>query len=456
MACTMCRPLSLLGLFLILTPLLCGCTGGGFSVELIHRDSPRSPFHDPSLTPRARVLAAVRRSYAGSGSPGPDGAVSEVISGTFQFFMYVNVGTPRTRMLALVDTGSDLVWLRCTNGSASPAPPAAAAGGTSSVFDISSSSTYGRVGCQSDSCHSVHGTSCDATSFCQYSYSYVGGSNSSGLVATETFTVDDAPGGCTGCRERPQLQVPRVNFGCATTANFPGYGIVGLSDGKSSLINQMSAATSLPRRFSYCLTPYLSDVSSALNFGSRATVTEPGAVTTPMVHSPVHVEAFYTVEIVALRIGSSIIKLPKRSPVIVDSGSLLTSLDKELLDPVVEAVTGSIKLPRKPPPSPNPEMFSVCYEADGMKALEKVFPDVTLELGGGALLTLKAENLFMDLLLRTVCLAVVPVTYEGSVPTIGSILQQNMHVGYDLDKRTITFAPADCATSYPSPPASSV
>ncbi|VAI12574.1 unnamed protein product [Triticum turgidum subsp. durum] len=306
MACTMCRPLSLLGLFLILTPLLCGCTGGGFSVELIHRDSPRSPFHDPSLTPRARVLAAVRRSYAGSGSPGPDGAVSEVISGTFQFFMY------------------------------------------------------------------------------------------------------------------------------------------------------MSAATSLPRRFSYCLTPYLSDVSSALNFGSRATVTEPGAVTTPMVHSPVHVEAFYTVEIVALRIGSSIIKLPKRSPVIVDSGSLLTSLDKELLDPVVEAVTGSIKLPRKPPPSPNPEMFSVCYEADGMKALEKVFPDVTLELGGGALLTLKAENLFVDLLLRTVCLAVVPVTYEGSVPTIGSILQQNMHVGYDLDKRTITFAPADCATSYPSPPASSV
>ncbi|XBH67056.1 hypothetical protein VPH35_095498 [Triticum aestivum] len=426
----MCRPLSLLGLFLILTPLLCGCTDGGFSVELIHRDSPRSPFHDPVPHP--------------AHSSDTDGAVSEVISGTFQFFMYVNVGTPRTRMLALVDTGSDLVWLRCTN---------AAAGGTSSVFDISSSSTYGRVGCQSDSCHSVHGTSCDATSFCQYSYSYVGGSNSSGLVATETFTFDDAPGGCTGCRERRQLQVPRVNFGCATTANFPGYGIVGLSDGKSSLINQMSAATSLGRRFSYCLTPYLSDVSSALNFGSRATVTEPGAVTTPMVHSPVHVEAFYTVEIVALRVGSSIIKPPKRSPVIVDSGSLLTSLDKELLDPIVEALTGSIKLPRKPPPSPNPELFSVCYEADGMKALEKVFPDVTLELGGGALLTLKAENLFMDLLLRTVCLAVVPVTYEGSVPTIGSIMQQNMHVGYDLDKRTITFAPADCATSYPSPPA---
>ncbi|KAF6999138.1 hypothetical protein CFC21_015205 [Triticum aestivum] len=446
MVCTMCRALLLLGLFLILTPLVCGYTDGGFSVELIHRDSPRSPFHDPSLTPHGRVLAAVQRSYAGSGSPDPDGAVSEVISGTFQLFMYVNVGTPRTRMLALVDTGSDLVWLRCTNGSASPAPPppaaAAAAGGTSSVFDLSSSSTYGLVGCQSDSCHSVHGTSCDATSLCQYSYSYVGGSSSSGLVSTETFTFDDAPGG-------PQLQVPRVNFGCATTANFPGYGIVGLSDGKSSLINQMSAATSLGRRFSYCLAPYLSDASSALNFGSRATVTEPGAVTTPM-------EASYTVEIVAVRVGNSIIKLPnsKRSPVIVDSGSMLTSLDGELLDPIVEALARSIKLPRKQ--SPNPELFSVCYQADGMKALEKVFPDVTLELGGGALVKLKAENVFMDLLLRTVCLAIVPVKYEGSVPTIGSVMQHNMHVGYDLDKRTITFAPADCATSFPSPPASVV
>uniref|UniRef100_M8ATQ9 Uncharacterized protein n=1 Tax=Aegilops tauschii TaxID=37682 RepID=M8ATQ9_AEGTA len=109
MACTMCCALLLLGLVLILTPLLCGCTGGGFSVELIHRDSARSPFHDPSLTPHARRLAAVRRSYAGSGSPNPDGAVSEVVSGSFEYFMHVNIGTPGTRMLALLDFGSDLV-----------------------------------------------------------------------------------------------------------------------------------------------------------------------------------------------------------------------------------------------------------------------------------------------------------------------------------------------------------
>ena len=117
----------------------------------------------------------------------------------------------------------------------------------------------------------------------------------------------------------------------------------------------------------------------------------------------------------------------------------------------MEALARSIKLPRKQ--SPKPELFSLCYEAGGLEVLDKVFPGVTLELGGGALVTLKAENVFVDLLLRTVCLAMAPVTPERPVAAIGNIMQQNMHVGYDLDKRTITFAPADCAKSYPSPPA---
>ena len=128
----------------------------------VHRRRVQRGAHPPRLPqpPGRRLLAVLRRSYAGSGSPDPDGAVSEVISGTFQFFMYVNVGTPRTRMLALVDTGSDLVWLRCTNGSASPAPaPPAAAGGTISMFDLSSSNsraarTAGAV--QVDRSHRCH------------------------------------------------------------------------------------------------------------------------------------------------------------------------------------------------------------------------------------------------------------------------------------------------------------
>jgi hypothetical protein len=268
-------------------------------VEFIHRDSIKSPFHDPSLTAHERVLAAVRRSRAHAAAlsrsyaagdadvpapapaPSDDGAVSEVFFRSFEYLMYVNVGTPATRMLAIADTGSDLVWVKCTNGTAVAAPQ-------SVLFDPSSSSTFRRVGCESGACHAVDGTSCDASSNCKYELTYMDGSETVGLISTETFTFDDHPGGCIGCRDIPQLQVSNVTFGCsmATTGDFPGDGLVGLGDGNVSLVNQLGAGTSIGRRFSYCLVSLSVNASSVLNFGGRsATVIEPGAVTTPLVPS---------------------------------------------------------------------------------------------------------------------------------------------------------------------------
>ncbi|KAM3193423.1 hypothetical protein ACQJBY_070185 [Aegilops geniculata] len=441
---------------LVLTAQLCGCTafvgdGGGFSVEFIHRDSANSPFHDPSLTSYDRVLAAMRRStarsYAG-GSPG--GAVSEVVSTPFEYLMYVNVGTPRTRMLALVDTGSDVVWFKCSNGTAGPPRGAP----LSAVFDPSSSSSYGLVGCQSDSCRAIYGTSCGANSLCQYRSTYSDGSTATGILSTETFTFDDAPGGCVGCRKRPQLQVPRVSFGCATDVTDKAFrltGNVGLGAGSGSLVNQIGAVTSLGRRFSYCLAPFFVNASSILSFGARAAVTEPGAVTTPLI--PSAVDAFYTILLASVKIGNSTIVPPKRSPVIVDSGTVLTYLDKGLLDQVVAEVARSIQLPRKQSPE---KLVDLCYDVAGeSEAWVKFFPEVTLGFGGGAVITLPARNAFVEARKGTVCLAMSPVTDDGPVvATIGSIAQQDFHVGFDLDKRAITFAAADCASSYSSPPAS--
>jgi hypothetical protein len=84
-------------------------------------------------------------------------------------------------------------------------------------------------------------------------------------------------------------------------------------------------------------------------------------------------------------------------------------------------------------------------------------PNVTLLLAeyGGAV-TLKVENTFVETLDGIMCLAISPVTKERPVAILGNIAQQNMHIGYDLEKWTVTFAPADCARaynySYNSPP----
>ncbi|KAM3328814.1 hypothetical protein ACQJBY_026126 [Aegilops geniculata] len=447
---------------LVLTAQLCGCTAayigdGGFSVEFIHRDSVKSPLHDPSLTLHDRVLAAVRRSTARPYAGGdPSGGVAEIVSTPYEYLMYVRVGTPPTRMLALVDSGSNLVWFKCRNGtSTSGASPAAGEAPVSPVFDLSSSSTYGLVACRLPSCHAIYGTSCDANSFCEYQSSYGDGSTTSGILSTETFYFDDAPGGCYGCRERPQLHLSRVNFGCATKATgntFQLAGYVGLGAGNGSLVNQIGALTSLGRRFAYCLAPFYVNVSSILDFGARATVTQPGAVTTPLI--PSAVDAFYTILLTSVKIGSSTIAPPKPYPVIVDSGTTLTFLDKALLDPIVEEISRGIKLPRKQSPE---KQLDLCYDVGvggGTQAWEKHFPEVTLEFGGGAAITLQARNAFAELPVGTVCLAMAPVTDDRSVAIIGNIAQQNFRVGFDLDKGTVTFAAADCASSYPSPPAS--
>ncbi|KAM3347640.1 hypothetical protein ACQJBY_021526 [Aegilops geniculata] len=455
MAGTTWRALLLLGA--VLTAQLCGCTayvGGGFSMEFIHRDSPKSPLHDPSLTSHDRVLAAVRRSTARSYTVvDPSGGVAEIRSSPYEYLMYVNIGTPRTRMLAIVNTGSNLVSFKCINGTSGP-PPAAGGSPLSYVFDTSSSSSYGFVACRLPSCHAVRGASCDANSLCQYHFSSGDGSTTDGILSTETFIFDDAPGGCVGCRERPQLQLTRVNFGCKTNTTggnpFLLTGNVGLGAGNLSLIDQIGAQTSLGRRFSYCLAPFSVNASSIINFGARATVTEPGAVTTPLV--PSAVDAFYTILLTSVKIGNSTIVPPKRSPVVVDSGTALTFLDKALLDPIVEELTKSIKLQRKQSPE---KLLDLCYEVGGTIqdwVLEKLFPEVTLGFGGLAVITLKAKNAFVQPQPGTVCLAISVAT--DNVAVIGNIAQQNFWVGFDLDKGAITFAAADCAKSYPSPPAS--
>jgi hypothetical protein len=88
------------------------------------------------------------------------------------------------------------------------------------------------VGCASGACHALSDTSCDASVNFKYLFSYKDGSSVSGLLSTETFTFNDHPGGCIGCRDIPQLRVPNVNFGCSmtTTGSFPGDGLVGLGD----------------------------------------------------------------------------------------------------------------------------------------------------------------------------------------------------------------------------------
>ncbi|KAM0910296.1 hypothetical protein ACQ4PT_014241 [Festuca glaucescens] len=418
---TVSRVFLLIGV--VMTAQLWRCTAyasDGFSVEFIHRDSVKSPFHNSSLTAPERVLAAARRSTARAAAltrsfvagGSPDGSVYEVIGKPFEYLMYVNIGTPPTRMIALADTGSDLVWLGCSNDTTAQPPNV--------DFHPSNSSTFGRVGCDSAACRALDGTSC----------------GTDGSSCKRPRRLHGVPRSATAAGGERQLRLHHVDV-----RRVRGDGIVGLGDGTMSLVSQIGADTSFGRRFSYCVAPFSApNASSALNFGSRAAVTEPGAVTAVLF--PSHGNAFHIIALEDIKIGNATFALPNRNryEVVLDTGSMLTYLVRALLDPMVEELKRRINLPTVASPD---HTLQLCYDVNDVNRrslFEKNVPDITLQLiGPGAPeLTLKPENMFAELQEGFMCLAVAPVTDQQPLAIIGCIAQQNLHIGYDLDKGTVT------------------
>ncbi|RHN40246.1 putative nepenthesin [Medicago truncatula] len=139
----------------------------GFTLELIHRDSSKSPFYQPTQNKYERIANAVRRSinrvnhfYKYSLTSTPQSTVN---SDKGEYLMSYSIGTPPFKVFGFVDTGSDLVWLQCE-------PCKQCYPQITPIFDPSLSSSYQNIPCLSDTCHSMRTTSCDVRGFCEYTY----------------------------------------------------------------------------------------------------------------------------------------------------------------------------------------------------------------------------------------------------------------------------------------------
>ncbi|XP_039169390.1 aspartic proteinase CDR1 [Eucalyptus grandis] len=258
---------SLLSFTLILAfSILCeSASDYGFTTELIHRDSPRSPYYNPADTPYRQVANAIRRSISrahrlslNSGGATLDTPSAVITSAKGEYVMKVSLGTPPVDFLGYADTGSDLIWTQCK-------PCTDCFEQASPLFDPSKSSTYKEVSCQTSQCEVIDQTSCGGgASLCEYSYSYNDQSYTQGNLATETITLGSTSG-------RP-VSFPELVFGCGhnnnLTFNNQVDGIVGLGGGDASLVTQLGTATG--GKFSYCLVPLFSNETSKLNFGANA------------------------------------------------------------------------------------------------------------------------------------------------------------------------------------------
>ncbi|KAL5159639.1 Aspartic proteinase CDR1 [Glycine soja] len=355
----------------------------GFSVEIIHRDSSRSPFYRATETQFQRVTNAVRRSMNRANHFN-------------QISVYSNaVESPVT----LLDDGDYLMSYSLGT------PP----------FPV-----Y------------VQGTSCssDERKICEHTVNYKDGSHSQGDLSVETVTL--------GSSNDPFVHFPRTVIGCIrnTNVSFDSIGIVGLGGGPVSLVSQLSSSTG--KKFSYCLAP-ISDRSSKLKFGDAAMVSGDGTVSTRIVFKDWKKLYYLTLE--AFSVGNNRIEFRSSSSrssgkgnIIIDSGTTFTVLPDDVYSKLESAVADVVKLERVEDPL---KQFSLCYKS----TYDKVDVPVITAHFSGADVKLNALNTFIVASHRVVCLAFLS---SQSGPIFGNLAQQNFLVGYDLQRKIVSFKPTDC------------
>ncbi|XP_058777059.1 aspartic proteinase CDR1-like [Vicia villosa] len=418
-------------------------TNSGFSVELIHRDSLRSPLYNPTQTQFQRNFNVVHRSInranyfykklsstknnLGSYMPSDNGG---------QYLMGYSVGTPPFKVYGIVDTGSNLNWLQCK-----PCNPCY--NQTSPIFDPSKSSSYKNIPCSSKTCKSMENTSCSyRRDACQYTLDYGHGTYTNGDLSVETFTLDTASGSF--------VSFPKIVMGCGhnngnSMYNGPSSGIIGFGNGDTSLIKQLGS--SIGGKFSYCLIDDYnskSKRSSKLSFGDDAIVSGDNVVSTPMVKMIGNfTKDNYFVTMKAFSVGNKRIKYKgfKRvwtnastDNIIIDSGTPICILPHRVYYRMESVIKKMVKLPRFKDPT---GIFPLCYNTTS----KQNFPPITAHFKGGDV-KLDSRGSFYSLDKGVECFAFRP--YKNGLGIFGNLAQVNHLVGYDLNKNIVSFKPMDC------------
>ncbi|KAK4372272.1 hypothetical protein RND71_007656 [Anisodus tanguticus] len=205
----------------------------GFSIELIHPDSPNSPFYNPTLNQRQRMENALQHSINRANYLLSNSQLSTLIIPDTKglYLTKILVGTKPSVKLVVVDTGSDLIWIQCK-------PCIHCFKQNTPIFNPQNSSTYKTISCNSTQCKNLPGSSCDPMKkTCLYFASYNDQSFSFGDLASETFSFDDS----TNITRRKRLSVSNITFGCGkrnnlTIGDVEPTGIIGLGASPYSLI----------------------------------------------------------------------------------------------------------------------------------------------------------------------------------------------------------------------------
>ncbi|XP_059441749.1 aspartic proteinase CDR1-like [Corylus avellana] len=388
-------------------------SNGGFTVDLIQRDSALSLSYNQSHTYYDRLHNAFHRSISRVNRFKTSSLQSIIIASDGEYLMKVSIGTPPVEVLGIADTGSDLTWTQCK-------PCKKCYKQNSSLFDPDQSLTYHVIGCKSGACTALEKASCGSGA-CKYSYSYGDLSFTKGNLAVETLTIGS-------------VSIPNIVFGCGHhnrgTFAESGSGIIGLGDGSFSLISQLNK--SIGGKFSYCLSQ---NTTSKISFGENAVVSSSSAVAeTPLVAKEPTTFYYLTLEAISVGIKRFVYKgsSAEEGKIIIDLGTTLTFLPPKLHADLVMALEEAIDAEVVSDPM---NVLSLCFRSE----VDIDVPIITAHFAG-ADLKLQTFNTFVRVEDDAVCFSMVP---SEDVAIYGNLAQMNFLVGYDLEGKKMSFLPTD-------------
>ncbi|XP_058777063.1 aspartic proteinase CDR1-like [Vicia villosa] len=417
-----------------------------FSVELIHRDSYKSPLYNPTQTKFQQIINDAHRSINRSNYINQKISLTKTkfeSSLTYDDGAYLISyydGTPPFKVYAFLDSGSNLIWIQCK-------PCNVCFNQTSPIFNPSKSSSYKNIPCYSSRCKTTEAeTFCSKDrDACQYTLGYDLNTNTQGDLILETITLKSTFGS--------MVSFPKIMIGCGYNNSFysgKSSGIVGLGTGPLSLIRQLGSF--IDERFSYCLVDDTNvNLSSKLNFGDAAKVSGKNVVSTPMVKLVGNQqEEYYYLTLKAVSVGSKRIKYKgfknkgvnaSTHNILIDSGTTVTFVPRHFYHKLESTVKKVVKLERFHDDSGN---YNLCYNTTLKKNTSKPpnFPVITAHFSGGDV-KLDSKGSFKSLSKEIKCLAIFPQKYDFAI--FGNKAQVNYLVGYDLKKNIVSFKPTDCS-----------
>ncbi|KAJ3695998.1 hypothetical protein LUZ60_001375 [Juncus effusus] len=378
------------------------------------------------------LLEEVTKDWAGgklneliNGQPSQSSKPVPQSSGVYE--IYFSIGNQT--ISAGIDTSSGIIWTQCN-------PCATCFEQSTPLYDPKKSSTFSNftsLRCNSTSfsnssvCQTIKPDLCPDG--CEYLASYSDDQNSTGYVATDTFTFGTS-------------LVPDILFGCGTD-NYGSYdntsGVLALGKGPLSFVSQLGYM-----RFSYCLS---SDPTkeSPINFGSFAMLKGMGQ-STKLVASDNLTDLYY-IGLVDVTVGNTRLSIPSSTFTLKANGSggvvlstsfPVTYLEQAGYDMVRQAIVSQVNLKTV---NGSYLGLDLCFQS------LKTWPTLTLHFDSTKSLALKSVNYVLnDTSTGIECLTILP---SSGISVLGSFIQMDTNFVYDIENSTISFEKCSCSSSLP-------